>query len=1358
LRARVEALLRVHDEERSFLRPPAAGPDATLDDRPAAEGPGTVIGPYKLLEQIGEGGFGVVFMAEQQRPIRRLVALKVLKPGMDTRQVVARFEAERQALALMDHPNIARVFDGGETVGGRPFFVMELVKGIPITDYGEQNRLTLRQRLELFVHVCQAIQHAHHKGIIHRDLKPSNVLVTLHDGVPVVKVIDFGIAKALGQQLTDKTLVTGFAQLVGTPLYMSPEQAELSGLDIDTRTDIYSLGMLLYELLTGTTPFARERLRSAGYDDIRRMIREEEPPRPSARISTRGRTATGVSAQRQGDAKRLSRLFRGELDWIVMKALEKDRGRRFETASAFAADVQRYLSDEPVHACPPSAWYRLRKFARRNKAGALMASSVALGILLAIAGLVSAVLVQAASNARIKEEQKHTTAALADSNEQRQRAQAEKRKANENLSKSLLAQAQARRWSGRVGQRFESLQAVAEAARIARELGLGEAHRLALRNEAIACLALADVRLVREWPGYPPGSRGPVAFDANLERYARGDSKGAISVRRVAGDRELARLPGPGIVAGHMKFSPDSDFLAVRYSRLPGRSTNFVVWDWRRRAPAFEPSFPVTDAAAAFTPDGRQLMLGQEGGTLLLYEVRTWRKVKRLVGGCKPANLSFHPDGSKLAVGGTYGERQVQVRDLATGNFLRALPHPDAVTRVAWHPDGNRLATACSDSHVYLWDLTTGRQAAVLQGHQGSAIGVTFAPAGDLLVSRSWDGTGRLWDPWTGRHLVSFGGEAIALSRDGRWLASRNGARLGVWEVASGREYRTLPNPAGAAAHSDGGISPDGRWLVAAGNRGVGLWDLAAGQERALLPVGSAEAAVFHPSGRAFFTGGRAGLYHWPVRVGSGTLRVGPPRKLAAGPFQRVALDQQGRVLAAVGGHGGLIVSLDSPLDQARRFAHVNAAFVATSPDGRWVASGTWNGFGVKVWHAGSGQLARDLLPAAPIASVAFSPDGRWLVTSTEDEFRLWEAGSWRPVRQISRRRGGGIPGCMAFSADGKVLALSPARDLVQLEDPATGRLFARLQAPNADPLGWLGFTPDGSQLAVVSRIRRGQAFVRVWDLRRVRGRLQALGLDWDLPPYAPRQDAEDPQPTPVQVDLGEFTPLRVADEPRRQVGLASFVLALNPCNFQAYLRRGQAYARLGELQKAAEDYRTALAWMPEPNRRCAARFADRAANPATLREYIRALADALRDVEGNPMKANNRAWHHATGPKGVRDPVLALALAERALAQRPHDGCVLNTMGVVYYRLGWYEQARAMLQRSLRAQSAPAHDLFFLSMCAARRGDKEEARACHDRAVRWVEQRQGKLPAGWDAELAAFRAEAAVLLGLKEPRTPDRK
>jgi serine/threonine-protein kinase len=414
LRQRVEHLLQLRPQAEGFLESPAP-PLVDTADESIPEHPGTQIGPYKLLEQIGEGGFGIVFMAEQLQPVRRRVALKVLKPGMDTRQVVARFEAERQALALMDHPHIAYVFDGGQTPAGRPYFVMELVRGVPITDFCDQNRLPVRDRLGLFVDVCQAVQHAHQKGVIHRDLKPTNVLVTLHDDRAVAKVIDFGVAKAMGQQLTDKTVFTNFAQMIGTPLYMSPEQAQMSGLDVDTRSDVYSLGVLLYELLTGTTPFDRERLRTAGYDELRRIIREEEPPRPSARLSTLGQAAATVSTQRQSDPRRLSQLLRGELDWIVMKCLEKDRSRRYESASSLAHDLERYLRDEPVQACPPSVWYRFRKFARRNK-GMLVAAALLGIMLLAAVGAVAGSIGWAArdSAARQATTEGKATAALAE--------------------------------------------------------------------------------------------------------------------------------------------------------------------------------------------------------------------------------------------------------------------------------------------------------------------------------------------------------------------------------------------------------------------------------------------------------------------------------------------------------------------------------------------------------------------------------------------------------------------------------------------------------------------------------------------------------------------------------------------------------------------------------------------------------------------------------------------------------------------------------------------------------------------------------------------------------------------------------
>lgn len=385
LRREVEQLIAAYQTPDTFLKQPVDLVGA--DDRAVAETEGSQIGRYKLLEKLGEGGFGLVFMAEQTQPVRRKVALKIIKPGMDSKEVVARFEAERQALAMMDHPNIAKVLDAGTTDSGRPYFVMELVRGASLTEYCDTNRLETRERLRLFQIVCRAIQHAHQKGIIHRDLKPSNVMITLHDGRPVPKVIDFGVSKALSQPLTEKTLFTRYGQIVGTPQYMSPEQAEMSGLDVDTRSDIYSLGVLLYELLTGRAPFDAETLREAGFDGMRQIIREREPVKPSTCVSTlKNNAATLVSSQRSAQPDALRRTLLGDLDWIAMKCLEKDRNRRYETANDLISDIERHLADEPILAGPPSVAYQVRKFYRRNRAAALVAMLIFTTLLIALGG------------------------------------------------------------------------------------------------------------------------------------------------------------------------------------------------------------------------------------------------------------------------------------------------------------------------------------------------------------------------------------------------------------------------------------------------------------------------------------------------------------------------------------------------------------------------------------------------------------------------------------------------------------------------------------------------------------------------------------------------------------------------------------------------------------------------------------------------------------------------------------------------------------------------------------------------------------------------------------------------------------
>ncbi len=458
LRARLEALLQVYDEDHGFLDAVAEKVRAAVD-APVSEGPGAHVGPYKLIEMIGEGGFGVVFLAEQFQPIRRMVALKIIKPGMDTRQVVARFESERQSLALMSHPNIAQIIDGGRTESGRPYFVMELVRGVPITEFCDKDRMDVERRLRLFVTVCHAIQHAHQKGIIHRDIKPSNVMVALCDGMPVVKVIDFGVAKATERTLAEKTLFTAYGQMIGTPAYMSPEQAEMSRLDIDTRSDIYSLGVLLYELLTGTTPIDSARLRTAGYGEVQRLIREEEPPRPSTRLSSLGDEATALAANRGTEPKLLARLLAGDLDWIVMKALEKDRNRRYGTPASLAEDVERYLRRDAILARPPSATYRLTRLAQRHQGAVLAAAAV-------VAALVTGTTI-AIWQAYVATRAKHEALAAATAEGRAKRTaeakQAETRAVLDFLEKRILAAARPRGLDGGLGPGI-SLRAAIEAA------------------------------------------------------------------------------------------------------------------------------------------------------------------------------------------------------------------------------------------------------------------------------------------------------------------------------------------------------------------------------------------------------------------------------------------------------------------------------------------------------------------------------------------------------------------------------------------------------------------------------------------------------------------------------------------------------------------------------------------------------------------------------------------------------------------------------------------------------------------------------------------------------------------------------
>ncbi len=1236
LRRRVEGLLEVYDRAGSFLEEPAESAGGTgAYTPPGAEAlaavprpkAGAVIGPYKLLREIGEGGMGSVWMAEQTQPVQRKVALKLIKSGMDSRQVVARFEAERQALAMMDHVNIARVFDGGTTENGRPYFVMELVHGVPITKYCDDNHLTPRERLELFVPVCQALQHAHQKGIIHRDVKPSNVLITLYDGKPVPKVIDFGVAKATEQNLTERTLFTQHGTLVGTLEYMSPEQAELSGLGVDTRSDIYSLGVLLYELLTGSTPLTHRRLKEAAYGEILRMIREEEPPRPSTRLSDSGGALASISAQRHTEPAKLSKLVRGELDWIVMKTLEKDRNRRYATANGFAADVQRYLNDEPVQACPPTAGYRFRKFVRRHRR-----SLATVGLL--VLTLTTGTVVSAWQAIRATEANGLTRAQLRQTEEAHE-------KATRRLYEARLAQAKAGSLSRRPGQRLDSLDALVEAAKVARDLNLPDERLLERRNAVIACLALPDLRLARQWPGWPAGS-DHVDFDGKLEHYARADTQGAVSVRRVADDAEIARLPGAGAETW-LLFSRDGKFLAVR------SSVGLKVWKLGGDEPAVVVDVRAGDFLASdFSPDSRQFAVSHADGSIRVHDLAAGQPPRRLPSGRRATCLAFHPRSRQFAVS---CNTSVEIRDLDSGKVLADLQQGVRADRLAWHPDGKTLAVGGGDRKIYLWDVAAGKQTLVLEGVSNGGTEIAFNHAGDLLASTCWDGVLRLWDPLTGRQRFSTPsgtpGTPPRFSLDDRLLtADIRDDKLGLWEVAATGEYRTLVRTAAAGngIYQYAAIRSDGHLLAVAMQDGVGLWDLTGGKELTFIPLPGCDYVLFEPSG-ALLTNGSAGLVRWPVQAepaSPGLLRLGPPHQLSVpGPVCHAACSHDGRVIAISQGQGGRVLHADRPDQQVPLGPHDDARYVAVSPDGRLVATGSHTRTGVKVWEAQSGKLVKEL----PVhGQVGFSPDGKWLATSGGG-LRMWAVGSWRKGPYI-----GGTAIAFAFSPDHKLLAVETGYGVLRLVDPDTGREYARLEDPNQDRAFAGSFSPDGTQLITTNG---DSASIHVWDLRAIRGQLAKMALDWDLPPYPPAAPA-DGKPPQVQVDLGALPALLQAQAYGKQ--------GLGYVQAKQWDKAIGAYTKSVELDPKNAETQNNLAWLlttcPD------ARFRD----PGRALELARKTV-ALAPQQGNAWNtlgvAHYRAgdWnaavaaleksHDLLGGKGLSFNAFFLAMAQWHLGNK---------------------------------------------------------------------------------------------------------
>jgi len=767
LLTRVVSLLRVHSTRNDVLDVLNPDVDVTLDSPPTSEGPGTIIGRYKLLERIGEGGFGAVWAAEQKRPVKRRVALKIIKHGMDTKQVVARFEAERQALALMDHPNIAKVLDAGATDTGRPYFVMELVKGIPIIEYCDQEKCPTKDRLDLFIKVCHAIQHAHQKGIIHRDIKPSNILITLHDGVPVPRVIDFGIAKATQQELTEKTIYTLHHQFIGTPVYMSPEQAEMSGLDIDTRSDIYSLGVLLYELLTGRTPFDEKELLQSGIDAMRRIIREKEPPRPSTRFATLQVKDQSTTASRHAtDSPKLISSLQGDLDWIVMKCLEKDRKRRYDTANGLTMDITRYLSDEPVSARPPTALYQLHKAWRRNRvmytAAGLVLVSLVLGISLSV--WQAWVATDARKDAEAAGVRESELRQAAQDSERRQRLNAyaadmslaQKYLNENNLGKvdELLRRYEPKADEDDVrGMYWRHLSLVSKGQEIhtfphktmVRSISLSSDGARLASHTMSGKVRLYDVdsrRLLREYGGglLSYGAQECSVALASDGRLLAAEQQGTLKVWDAASEELVFEQEH---VVAPISFSPDSQMLAG------ATETGLRLWhtaDWtsRKLTGDAQSASGAQINALAFSPDSKRIIFSPTRFTskLVIYNLTNDTSEGELTGLDRPSVIAT--DGALVAAGGRNG--MVCLWDLGNRERLNTFKaHSSIILGLAFSPDGKTLLTGGNDSFIKLWDTKTLDMQSVLRGHHGQIWNLKFSGDGRTLASASMDHSVKLW-------------------------------------------------------------------------------------------------------------------------------------------------------------------------------------------------------------------------------------------------------------------------------------------------------------------------------------------------------------------------------------------------------------------------------------------------------------------------------------------------------------------------------------------------------------------------------------------------------------------------------------
>ena len=1065
--------------------------DATLEESPLIEGPGTKIGHYELLELIGEGGMGLVYLAQQKEPVKRRVALKIVKLGMDTKQVVTRFEAERQTLAVLEHPNIAHVFDAGTTEAGRPYFVMEYVKGKSITKYCDEKKLSIEKRLELFQQVCEGVHHAHQKGIIHRDIKPSNILVSVQDDKAVPKIIDFGIAKAITQPLTEKTSYTEQGQLLGTPEYMSPEQAEMAYQDIDTRSDIYSLGVVLYELLAGVPPFDAERLREGGIDHIQQVICEEEPRTPSARLTSLGDKAKAVADSRRTQIITLTRRLHRELEWIPMKAMRKDRTRRYRSASELADDIQNYLSGAPLIAAPESTVYRARKFVRKHAGSVATAALVAVVIVLSL--VVSTALSFRTEKAREKEavaraqaeqardkeaamraqvEQALVRAENAEKVAQEQRKLAEERA--EDYRRSLyfnrIALADVSYRDGHIRRLRELLELCPEDLRgwewyRLNHISDGALMTLRGHSDEVSGMAVSPDgkrivsgsldKTVKVWDATTCAElmtlRGHgrginlVAFSPDGKRIVSGSKDKTIKIWDAATGAELMTLRGHDDWVGGASFRPDG-----RRIVSSGKDSTVRVWDGSTGAELMTLRGHEGEVEPVlFSPDGRRIVSGSVDGTVKVWDAATGAELMTLrahEGGIY--GLAFSPDGKRFA--SCSQDQTVRVWDAATGTELMTLRgHDEWVGSVAFSPDSKRIISGSGDNTIKVWDLATGAELMTLRGHGAWVTSIAFSPDGKRIISGSVDNTIKVWDAAIRPEVVTLSGHrdkresnqlmSIAFSPDSKRIVSGNlDATVKLWDAATGAEPMTL------RGHDilvcDASFSPDGKRIVSAGgDNTVKVWDSATGAELMTLRghdfwVGCAS---FSPDGRRIVSSSKDSTVRvWDASTGEELMTLRGHKE----GVRCVTFSPDGKRIVS-GSEDKTIKIWDATTGaelMTLRGHGKKVWSVAFSPDGKRIVSGSFDETVVKVWDAANGAEVMTLRGHSRfVDSVAFSPDGRRIVSGSWDgTVKLWDAATGTELMTL--RVVGNWPSSIAFSPDGKTIAAGIYDNSIKLWESTT--------------------------------------------------------------------------------------------------------------------------------------------------------------------------------------------------------------------------------------------------------------------------------------------------------------------------------